>query len=128
VLAGIQEHDKLHLMLLAFVVVVEVPGYLLDHILDVNYLNVWPHVAINAGEVVTEDDGLNVKDLFFIAAKLIRLCKDQVKQDGSVSFVDHSIAKHSIRLVQPKSDYIDWLLSCFSISRADTLEDLGNVS
>jgi hypothetical protein len=126
---SVQEHNKFHWILLAIVVVAQVLDNDLHECVKILNHDVWSILSINAIQVITEDDSLTAKDLFF--SKFVDLCAllhDEVKKDFFVLVGNHSVSEDSLILVDPKSNDINLSLSGLLIGRANTLENLGDVS
>ena len=58
-IAGIEEHDKFHWVLLSRVVVIKVPFDLPDQVFQVLDPDIWPRISVNTGDIVSKDDSLS---------------------------------------------------------------------
>mmetsp|Transcript_11712 Transcript_11712/g.17848 ORF Transcript_11712/g.17848 Transcript_11712/m.17848 type:complete len:936 (+) Transcript_11712:4723-7530(+) len=128
VVACIKEHHELHGMLTSRVEVFKVLVNLGDHDRDIFDLYIRSVFSIDALEIVTEDDSLDIKDLVLRNIKLLSLSQEEREEYFLVLFIDHSVSEHSLVLMDPQPHDIGSSAGGLAVGRTHTLEDLGDIS
>jgi len=123
VIAGIEEHHKLHGYLCSLVEVFKELANFDEHLRNVFDLDIWSVFSVDSVEVISENYALDVENLFLLQVELFTFLQTQGQQDVLVIIVDHSVSEHSLVFVDPKSEEIQRFLASLLVCRANSLEN-----